>query len=157
MSPIQILLSFLMLAAGVGIPIMAAMNAGLGTRMQSPISAVFVLCSVAFCIAALLLIFSAKPSWNMMATTPPIFYFGGAFFVFYIASVTISAPIIGLGNAVFYVLLGQILCAAVIDHYGFFGVSISAITPRRVLGLLIMAIGVYLARKDLIQTVMSPT
>lgn len=156
MSPMQILLSFLMLAAGVGIPIMAAMNAGLGVRIQSPMSAVFVLCSVALLISAVLLTFSAKPSWNMMATAPPIFYVGGAFFVFYIATITISAPIIGLGNAVFYVLLGQILCAAAIDHYGLFGVSISAITPRRILGLLIMAIGVYLARKDIVQAVIPP-
>ena len=54
---------------------------------------------------------------------------------------------IGLGNAIFFVLLGQIVAAAIIDHFGLLGAIQSAITPKRALGLVVMAVGLYLARK----------
>ena len=47
----------------------------------------------------------------------------------------------------FFVLLGQLVAAAAIDHFGLFGALRSELTLRRVAGLLVMALGVYLARK----------
>jgi bacterial/archaeal transporter family-2 protein len=44
-------------------------------------------------------------------------------------------------------LLGQLAAAAAIDHYGLWGAVQTAITPRRIAGIAVMAIGVYLARK----------
>lgn len=145
----QTSLSVLMLVAGIGIPFMAAMNAGLGEQAKSPMLAVFVLCVVALCVSAVFLAISPPPSINILGTASPVYFFGGALFVLYIASITISAPVIGLGNAVFYVLLGQLLSAALIDHFGLLGAPMVSITPKRTLGLIIMAVGVYLARKDI--------
>jgi len=48
---------------------------------------------------------------------------------------------------VFFVLLGQLAAAAAIDHYGLWGALKAEITVRRVIGIVVMAIGVYLARK----------
>jgi transporter family-2 protein len=67
--------------------------------------------------------------------------------VFYVLSVTWSAPRIGVGNAIFFVLLGQIVAAAAIDHFGLFGAAKTVITLQRAIGLVVMAIGVYLAKK----------
>jgi transporter family-2 protein len=58
-------------------------------------------------------------------------------------------PKIGLGNAIFFVLLGQLAAAAIIDHFGLFGASVSPISLRRSFGLAVMAAGVFLSRKDL--------
>jgi transporter family-2 protein len=67
--------------------------------------------------------------------------------LFYATSVAYAAPRIGLGNAIFFVLLGQIVAAAAIDHFGWLGAIQSALTPKRVLGIAVMAVGLYLARK----------
>jgi transporter family-2 protein len=50
---------------------------------------------------------------------------------------------------VFFVLLGQLAAAATIDHFGLWGAVQSTVTPKRVLGIAMMGLGVYLARKPL--------
>jgi transporter family-2 protein len=67
--------------------------------------------------------------------------------LFYALSVTWAAPRIGVGNAVFFVLLGQLVAAAAIDHFALWGAMPSALTGRRLAGIVVMALGVYLARK----------
>ena len=49
--------------------------------------------------------------------------------------------------AIFFVLLGQIVAAAVIDHFGWLGAIQTAMTPKRAIGIAVMALGLYLARK----------
>ena len=65
----------------------------------------------------------------------------------YVLSITWAAPRIGIGNAVFFVLLGQLIAAALIDHFGLWGAMVATLTPRRLVGIAVMAQGVYLARK----------
>ena len=149
----QLVLSGLMLLAGVGIPIMAAMNAGLGVRVSSPMAAVAVLCLIALVLSVVLLCFAGVPAPANFHQVPPTYYLAGALFILYMASITFAAPRIGLANAVFYVLLGQLISAAVIDHFGLWDAIRSEITTRRLLGLIVMAAGVYLARKDVVSSV----
>jgi len=82
--------------------------------------------------------FAGAPWWSFAAA------FG---VVFYVLAVTWSAPRIGVGNAIFFVLLGQLIAAATIDHFGLFGALRTELTLRRVIGLLVMALGVYFAKK----------
>ncbi len=153
MTVIQTLLSVLMLIAGIGIPVMAAWNAGLGSRIGHPFAAVVVLCAVALVISITLLAITGLPDLSNVGTIPPLYLVAGALFVLYIASITFAAPKIGLANAVFYVLLGQLISAALIDHFGWWDSVQSPITAKRTAGILIMAIGVYLARKDVISAI----
>lgn len=145
----QIMLSALMLAAGIGIPIMAAWNAGLGARLANPMAAVVILCLVALALSVILLFSLGMPRPQLETRTIPLIYFGaGVLFVLYIASITYAAPRIGLANAVFFVLLGQLLSAALIDHFGLWEAVRSPITDKRIIGLILMGIGLFLARKD---------
>lgn len=138
----------LMILAGIAVPVMAAMNASLGRSLGNPLLAVTILCVVASCTAFVLLCLGPpSPSartWPGSLTSYP----GGVLFVLYIGAITYSAPRIGLGNAVFFVLLGQLACAAVIDHFGLFNSIASPISGKRAVGLMLMAIGVYLARAE---------
>lgn len=148
MPPTQSSLFVLMMASGMAVPVMAAMNASLGRNLENPLLAVAILCSVALCTALTLLFLGSSVPPLRSWPTAPIIYLGGVLFVAYIGSITYSAPRIGLGNAVFFVLLGQLACAALIDHFGWFNSITSAITAKRILGLTLMAIGVYLARAE---------
>lgn len=145
-SPSSIGLPLLMLATGVGIPIMAALNAGLGARLGSPWIAAFVLFLVGALATGAWLAVVGLPS-RLTLDAPVLFFMGGLLVAFYVLSVTWVAPRIGVGNAVFFVLLGQIASAAVIDHFGLFGAPEYPVTLRRWAGIGCMALGVFLARR----------
>lgn len=138
----------LMFLTGIGIPLMATLNAGLGRQLASPYAATFVLFGVGALLAlALVLVAGGFPAAEKFRGIGPHFYMGAVFVVFYIASITWAGPKIGIGNAVFFVLLGQLIAAAAIAHFGLWGAVQSSITPKRVAGIAVMALGVYLARK----------
>lgn len=137
----------LMFVAGIGIPLMATLNAGLGQQLGSPAAATTILFLVGLLLAGGALAFAGLPSAQSFSAIRPHFYFGAVFVVFYIFAITWAAPRIGIGNAVFFVLLGQLAAAAAIDHFGLWGAIKVQITLRRVIGIAVMAFGVYLARK----------
>ncbi|MBN8809482.1 MAG: DMT family transporter [Sphingomonas sp.] len=137
----------LMFVAGMGIPLMATLNAGLGQHLQSPVAASTILFALALAVTAAILALGGVPARAAFTGVPWYFYAGAVLVVFYLLSITWTTPRIGVGNAVFFVLLGQLVAAAAIDHFGWFGAIRSELTLRRVAGLAVMAIGVYLARK----------
>jgi transporter family-2 protein len=134
-----------MLIAGIGIPIMAALNAGLGVKLQSPALAATILFFVGM-IASIgyMLIFEGTPKSLYNANTPVYFYFGGLFVVFYVLSITWVAPRFGIGNAVSFVLLGQLVSMLTIDQFGLMGSPQTTISVQRIIGLALMAVGVFL-------------
>lgn len=134
-----------MTAAGVGIPVLAALNAALGARLGSVTGAAAVLFCVA--LAAALAAFSlGGGSLRGLGTAPRHLLLGGLLVAFYVLSVTAIAPRFGVGNAVFFVLLGQLASAAVIDHFGLFGARLAPMSPVRALGLVVMGAGVFLTQ-----------
>ena len=137
-----------MLSAGFGIPVMAAANANLGRSLGSTFLAVAILCVVASLIAFGMLLINAPGEAERIWPTNIAYYSAGIFFVIYIGSITYASPRIGLGNAIFLVLVGQLISAALIDHYGWLGTTQSPISTRWFIGLSIMVAGIYLAGTD---------
>jgi len=135
----------LMLVAGLGIPVMAALNGGLGGKLQSPALAATILLLVGLFIAVTyLLAVEGMPSKLYVPSTPWYYYFGGFFVMFYILSITLVAPRFGVANAVSFVLLGQLIAMSFIDHFGFVGAQQYALTPKRIIGLFFMVVGVFM-------------
>tara|TARA_B110001454_G_scaffold213903_1_gene232841 strand:- start:807 stop:1268 length:462 start_codon:yes stop_codon:yes gene_type:complete len=140
--------AFLMFLTGIGIPILATFNAQLGQQLTSPVAATFVLFAVGFILSAIVLVATGGfPDASRFTMDRPYLYFAAAFMLAYVLSITWAAPRIGIGNAVFFVLLGQLIAAALIDHFGLWGAMVTTLTPRRLVGIAVMALGVYLARK----------
>lgn len=139
--------AIVLIVAGAGIPLMAALNAGLGLRLGSPLPAAFALFLLALAVTSIPMLSNPLPTKAEIAAVPAYFYLGGVLVAFYLLSITGIAPRIGLGNSVFLVLLGQLVSAAAIDHFGLLGVSRSPATTVRIIGIGLIAIGVVLARK----------
>jgi transporter family-2 protein len=137
----------MMLVVGMGIPVTAALNSVLGAHLESPVAASVILFSVGLALTALVLLFVGVPPPSAFRGVPLWSLAAALGVVFYVLSVTWSAPRIGVGNAIFFVLLGQLIAAATIDHFGLFGALQTTLTAKRALGLLVMAVGVYLAKK----------
>lgn len=138
--------AFTMLLAGIGIPILAGLNAALGVKLGSPFAAAMILFSVALTIAVTVFLITGANGLNRIATAPKHLFLGGAFVAFYVLSVTVIAPKFGVGNAVFFVLLGQLVSAGAIDHFGLFGAQISPLSLKRALGISLMAVGVWVTQ-----------
>jgi transporter family-2 protein len=137
----------LMLAAGIGIPVLASLNGRLGVRLGSPTAAAAVLFAVAL-TCALVAVWLAGSGGTLAraASQPAQLYLGGVLVAFYVLSITHIAPVFGLGNAILFVLFGQMISAAVIDHFGLFAAIRQPLGLPRAAGLALMAAGVFLAR-----------
>jgi transporter family-2 protein len=139
--------AFVMLAAGIGIPILAALNASLGQRIASPAVAAFCLFLVALTATGLAVAIVGGGAFKALPGQPKHLFLGGLLVAFYVLSVTWIAPRFGVGNAVFFVLLGQMIAAAAIDHFGLFGARVSPLSPTRAAGIALMAAGVFVTQR----------
>jgi len=145
-SPGSFNLALLMFATGVGIPIMAALNSGLGARLGSPWAAAFLLFAAGTAISGVAMLVLGAPPHGWFGA-PLQYYAGGLLVAFYVLSITWAAPRMGVANAVFFVLVGQIIAAGLIDQFGLFGAMKSPLTVQRLVGMGLMLAGVFLARR----------
>ncbi|NRP10629.1 MULTISPECIES: DMT family transporter [unclassified Marinobacterium] len=141
----SIVYALVMLLAGIGIPTMATLNGGLGGRLMSSSLATAMALALGFTsVAVYLLVTEGFPSKFVADDLPIYFYLGGFCVAFYVISVTWIVPRFGVSNAIAFALLGQLIAMSTIDHFGLFGAQQYAITLKRIAGLLIMALGIYL-------------
>lgn len=139
--------AIIMLAAGIGIPVLAAMNAALGVRVGSPAAAAAVLFSVALLASLVTALLLGPSAFARFAGAPKHLFLAGLLIAFYVLSITFIAPQFGVGNAVFFVLLGQLISAAAIDHFGLFGAQVSPLSLLRASGISVMALGVWITQQ----------
>ncbi len=140
------LLVALTLLAGMGIPVMAALNGHLGAAVGTTFAAV-VLFVVALGVGASALLFQAPKLSLQQFQVPFQYYLGGVLVAFYILSITWVAPKLGLVQAIFIILLGQIASSVLIEHFGVLNVKQIPISFSRVAGVAFMLLGIYLARR----------
>ena len=137
-----------MLAAGIGIPVLAALNAALGQRIGAPFAAGTVAFAIAGSVAlGAVLLTGQAGALRRLGEAPPHLFAAGALIAFYLLSITWIAPRFGVGNAIFFVLLGQIVSAALIDQFGLFGAKASPLSAPRACGIALMALGVWLTQR----------
>ncbi|VWX55119.1 DMT family transporter [Novosphingobium sp. 9U] len=139
--------AFVMFLTGIGVPVLASLNAGLGRGLDNPAAATTLMFVGAFVFSLAALAVVGLPSPARFQGIPWQYYCGGVFMVFYILSVTYFAPRIGLGNAIFFVLVGQLMMAAAVDHFGWFGAIRTPLEAKRGIGILLMCFGIYLAKR----------
>ena len=138
--------ALLMSIAGVGIPVMAALNGSLGTKLNSPALATTILFVVGGLVSTIYLLLSKGiPTMPIHKPIPLFFYCGGLFVIFYILSITWVAPKFGVGNAISFVLLGQLISMVVIDKFGLLGAPRYSLSIQRLCGIALMIVGVFLS------------
>ncbi len=136
----------IMLVSGIGIPVLAALNARLGQVLGAPAAAALVLFAVAMLSCAVVALTTGVGALAKLPQAPRHLLLAGVLIAFYVLSITYIAPHFGVGNAVFFVLLGQLISAAAIDHFGLFGAQISPISLTRAVGIGVMALGVWITQ-----------
>jgi transporter family-2 protein len=137
----------IMFLAGIGIPILAALNAALGRFIVSPIVAAAILFTIAGLFAWALAFATGLNPLKTVSQAPKHLFFAGVLIAFYVLSITFIAPKFGVGNAVFFVLLGQLVSAAAIDHFALFGAVQNSLNLVRASGIAVMAFGVWITQQ----------
>ena len=98
--------ALVMFLAGLGIPGLAALNAALGHHLNAPFGASLTLFGVALVSCFAVSTMRGGVSLAKVVEAPKHLSFAGCLVAFYIVSITYVAPRFGLGNAIFFVLLG---------------------------------------------------
>ncbi len=139
----------LALTTGALIPIQASTNATFSKSIGDPLITglmVFIIGLVGMFIFVLLLR-TPFPVRQQLVSAPVYSYLGGVVVAVYVVMITILVPRIGVGTSIGLIVTGQIICAVVIDHFGFFGVDVRSVSTTRIVGVLLMIAGVYLVMK----------
>jgi bacterial/archaeal transporter family-2 protein len=135
--------------AGILIPIQTALNAQLGRTAGHPVITtllVFLVGSVA-CLAALLVMRPATPSLAQFGQTPIWAWGGGLIAMLYVILLVTLAPRLGVGLTTALVLVGQLLAALALDHFGALGNPQHSLNTMRLIGLVLMIAGVALIKR----------
>ena len=140
--------ALIMLIAGICVPILAVLNAGLRKELGSAPAACVILSLVALVTSAVILLATGPQAILNTFSSSKHLFFGGVLFIVYILSITFIAPKFGLGNAIFFILLGQILSASIIDHFGLFGAISQSLSYQRITGIFIMVLGIWLTQNN---------
>jgi transporter family-2 protein len=83
---------------------------------------------------------------DLLKQAKPLQLVAGLGMAFYLLSATWLAPRFGVGNFVMFVLAGQLVSSALIDHFGLFGAPQRPVDLMRLVGIAVMAAGVVIAQ-----------
>jgi bacterial/archaeal transporter family-2 protein len=94
----------------------------------------------------LLIIILLRGSLNREVTLSvlPKSILGGIFVLVAVAAIAFAIPRTGVAVGNLALILGQLFLAAIIDTTGFAGIERIPLSPARILGLLVMGIGIYI-------------
>ena len=140
----------LAIVAGSLLPLQAAINAILKVKLGSPWYATFVSVLVStLAVAALCLVIRAPlPNFGLIAAENPWWIWsGGLLGVVFVACALSLAPVLGATTLLGSVIGGQLLCSLLLDQFGLFGIPLHPMNTGRFIGLIFLAIGVFLIQK----------
>jgi len=143
------LLAALALFVGALIPIQAATNAAMSKSLGGISYASLVLFGVGlvFVLGWILVSQTAPPSVAAFREAPIYGWLGGIIVASYVLAITFLAPRLGVGNAICFIVTGQIFAAVLIDHFGLFGAQVQPLSWPRVAGIGLMVVGLFLAKR----------
>lgn len=142
------LLFLLPLALGVGIAMafQTAINSQLREHLHSPLQAALLSFTVGTIFLALMVFFQSaeKPSVAELANIPWLLWIGGCLGVYAISMSIYTAPKLGFLTFSGLVIFGQLVISMLLDHFGWLGTDKTPINWQRLLGSIIIFVGVLL-------------
>jgi len=135
------------LAAGVALPVQAAVNARLSQASRNTVWTALASFSVGtVALVAYALVSAGKPPIAEMRNSPPWDYLGGVCGVFYIWATIALVPRLGSTLMFSAIVTGQMLASLGLDRIGFLGMPVHAFTIERVVGTALVVAGVIVVR-----------
>ena len=131
--------------AGMAMAVQGSLNAALGKIIGNLETTLVVhVVGLAVISAALFLFRLGKGHLYLLKDAPWYTYLGGVLGVLIIFGVAVSIPRAGVANATTAIIIGQLITALLIDHFGLVGLEKVPFTFWKGLGLACLAAGGYL-------------
>jgi bacterial/archaeal transporter family-2 protein len=131
------------LIGGVSVGLQSPISAAMGQRVGGTASS-FIVHLSGMILSGLLLFLRGGEKIRDWASLPWYMLGAGLFGVVLYQSMTITFPRLGSTTMITLIIIGQLVTGIVIDHFGWFGVSVHSVSPARLLGVIVLMLGGYL-------------
>jgi transporter family-2 protein len=144
----QIVIALLLVLGGVGLSLQAAVNARLREAVGSPVLSAL----ISFLVGAVPLAVAAaagllgRGRLTGLEGSPWWMWIGGLFGAFYVALAIVGVPRVGTTVVIACAVGGQMAAALLLDSFGWLGVPRAPLNLWRVLGVLLVFVGVLLVQ-----------
>ncbi len=145
----KIVYTLIVLIIGCILAIQGSINTQLTTFLKHPLQGALVNFAVGtVCLIGLNFLFrTSMPDFSHVKTAPFYLFMGGLLGAVFVSSVIFFIPKIGVTTVLAASIAGQLIAASIIDHYGYFGISIHPISTGKIIGILLLLSGIFLIQK----------
>ena len=134
--------------SGAFLPIQAGLNTKLGKAGESPVHASTISFVVGTVALLLYILFTQQSvSWEGIKSAPGYVWIGGVLGAFYVTVIILAFPQLGPGLTFGLVVAGQVIISALLEHFNVLVAQQQSISPMRVLGIVLVVVGVVIVRK----------
>jgi bacterial/archaeal transporter family-2 protein len=146
----RLVLFLLVALSGAGLTVQMAWNARLRSSTSSPVLTTIISVFVTLLSLALLWVSGVTdrgsiPPFN---SVPKWAWFGGVFAAYYLVASLIAIPKLGAAAVFSLVIAGQMIAALILDSTGAFDVTQISLNASRVLGTVLLLLGVILIQRQ---------
>ena len=135
--------------AGMAAPTQFAINSQLRQAVGGPVmaAAISFLVGTVILFAATLIVSRSIPDLGPTVSAPWWMYLGGLLGAFYVCASVVLTPRLGVATTIGLFLAGQVVASIVIDNFGLFGTPVQAASIPRILGALLIIVGVAVVQR----------
>ncbi|HMW02059.1 MAG TPA: DMT family transporter [Acidobacteriota bacterium] len=141
----------LILCSGILVTVQAAINAQLRTYVVNPFYSSlisFVVGTVALLVIALVSNATGQTgNWRGATQAPSWLLIGGVLGAIYVTSAILAIPKIGAGSVATSLIVGQLLAALMLDHFGWIGLPRFELTGSRIFGAGLLILGLWFIQR----------
>ena len=136
----------LALLVGAGLVVQVALNMTISKAVGSaPLAALANFVVGTAVIIVLLLVFRVElPTREQWSVVPWWAWLGGALGAAYVATATFTGPRLGALLLLALTVGGQMIASMIVDHYGLLGFAREPLDTSRVIGALLLCVGIFL-------------
>jgi bacterial/archaeal transporter family-2 protein len=138
-----ILVIFIGLIAGVAVGIQGPIAGSMSQRIGASAGS-FIVHLSGLILSGILVILQGGQNVRDWLRLPWYMLGAGVFGVILYQSINITLPRLGATLMVALIIIGQLSVGILVDHFGWFGVSVHPINAGRVIGVIVLLIGGYL-------------
>src|SRR5664279_5055470 len=144
----RLLFIVMALALGAILPMQAAINARLAKTAGSSVMAAFISFAVGTIALMIFLLITGQFQFKFISTSSPWWLWtGGILGTFFVAGIVVLLPRLGVVLSFSLVLAGQMFAAILFDQFGLLGLAVREISLGKIIGALLLIVGVILIRK----------
>ncbi|MFM7232226.1 MAG: DMT family transporter [bacterium] len=131
------------IVGGMAIGMQAAINAALG-RTIGVLETAFVSFLIGAACLGGMVVFAGNGRLGAVVTVPWWQLVGGVLGGFYVFTMVMNVPRLGVAPTITTIVLGQMIMGLVLDHFGWFGVAQSPVTLSRAAAVVLMIVALAL-------------